>query len=151
MRSFTAKYVQPHTRDEANHFVAWVRRAISSSRNLRTLRLIDDSAEPNASVSFDGLISHLTARHFKTLRVLDIGSAFIGRDALKQLCVMCTLLEDLTAGIRWSTLVINYYFLYFCSVHRHPNSKFVTAGFRYTGLRLCHAQPSHSFLQHQER
>jgi hypothetical protein len=122
MRSFTAKYKQPHTRDEANHFCAWVRRAISSSHRLYILRLIGDDAKSNPSISFDGLINHITARHFRTLRVLDLGTAFIGRDAFKQLCATCTVLEDLTAGVGWPTAVISDHVLYLLSVRRHSDS-----------------------------
>ncbi|KIM89934.1 hypothetical protein PILCRDRAFT_812717 [Piloderma croceum F 1598] len=120
--SFTAKYAQPHTRDEANHFCVWVRRAISSSHRLRILRLIGDHVKSNPSVSFDGLISHMTARHFRTLRVLDLGTAFIGGDAFKQLCATCTILEDLTAGVGWPTAVIRDHILCLLSVCRRSDS-----------------------------
>jgi hypothetical protein len=107
LRSFKAKYVQMHTRDEVNRFCAWVRRAISSSKCLRTLRLISSNEISSANISFDGLISHLATKHFGTLSVLDLGSAFIGGGALKQLCVACIYLEDLTVGVGWQTLVGN--------------------------------------------
>jgi hypothetical protein len=118
LRSFTAKHAQPHTRDEANHFCMWVRRAISSSHRLRLLRLIGDNPKSNPSVRFDGLISHITTRHFRTLRVLDLGTAFIGGDAFKRLCATCTVLEDLTAGVGWHTAVIRDHILYLLFVHR---------------------------------
>lgn len=96
-----------HTREDVNHFCAWVRRAISSSHNLQSLRLLSSTDESSASVSFDGLINHLTTRHFGTLAVLNLGSGFIGGPALKQLCAACTRLENLSAGVAWETLVGN--------------------------------------------
>jgi hypothetical protein len=98
-----------HTRDEVNRFCAWVRRVVSYSHNLQTLRLISSGEIPSANISFDSLTNHLTARHFGTLAVLDIGSAFIGGGALRQLCITCVHLEDLTVGVGWHTLVGNYY------------------------------------------
>ena len=151
MRSFTAKYAQPHTRDEANHFCAWVRRAISSSHCLHILRLIGDNVnlKSKPSVSFDGLINHMTARHFRTLRVLDLGTAFIGGDAFKELCATCTVLEDLTAGVGWSTAVISHHVLGLLSVRRLL-ILILSAGLRHRGLRVCSTLPSYRFFQHQE-
>jgi len=94
-----------HTRDEVNRFCAWVRRAISSSKSLQTLRLISSNEVSSANISFDGLIGHLTTRHFETLGVLDLGSVFIGGGALRSLCVACIHLEDLTVGVGWQTLL----------------------------------------------
>lgn len=105
LKSFTAKYVQMHTRVEVNRFCAWVRRVVLSSHNLHTLHLIGSNEKPSANVSFDALINHLSARHFGTLTVLDLGSAFIGEGALKQLCVACIHLEVLIAGVGWHTLM----------------------------------------------
>lgn len=80
---------------------------VASSHNLQVLRLVYDHEDLSSNVSFDGLVSHSIAKHFVALRILDLGSAFVGGDALEQLCTICEKLEELTVGVEDHTLVSN--------------------------------------------
>lgn len=102
------KYSEVRTRPEVNYLCAWIRHAISSSRSLQTVRLVCENQAWSMHVSYDGLIDHLAAKHFATLCFLDLGSAFIGGNALKQLCTVCVQLEDLIVGVGRDTLVSDY-------------------------------------------
>ncbi|KZP09857.1 hypothetical protein FIBSPDRAFT_873224 [Athelia psychrophila] len=107
LTALTIQYAPIFTRAEARHFVAWVKRAVSSARRLRILRLQSDAApsERGAHVSFDSLVIHLAHRHGSTLRVLDLGVAYIGFDAVCALAALGGCLEELTVGLRTECLV----------------------------------------------
>lgn len=119
LTALTVQYAPIHTRPEARHFLAWVRRAASSTRGLHTLRLQSDTSplgpefewERTASVSFDSLVLHLAHRHGGTLRVLDLGAAYIGFDALRALADLGGRLEELSVGLRADCLVRGVLFL----------------------------------------
>lgn len=103
--SFTVKYGQMDTRDEVNHFCSWIRRSVSSSRKLQSLRLICENEWSRANVTFDGLATHLVARHWATIRFLDLRSVFIRGSAFTQLCRSCIQLEEFSVAVHWDTLV----------------------------------------------
>lgn len=110
LTSFSVKYRHIETRDEALAFCSWIRRAItSSSGSLRSLRLCCedelDYYRSGANVGFDSLISHLTAKHYTTLRFLDIRATFIGEESFKRICQTCIHLEELSVGIPLDALV----------------------------------------------
>lgn len=71
----------------------FIRRLCESSSDLSTVRVIRDpySDDPNIIdgrgplANFDGLIQHLSCRHLRTLRVLDLPLCFIGSEAFAKL------------------------------------------------------------------
>lgn len=82
---------------EVQTFCKWIRRAVASS-SIERLRIIcdeeDSSSTLGANVAFNSLIDHLAKKHSTTLRLLDIGSAYVGVDALKSLFETCLQLEE---------------------------------------------------------
>lgn len=62
------------------------------------------------AVKYDGLVSHLVAKHHQTLRLLDFGQHFVGHEVLKEVCERCVFLEELTVGCGRIGLVNSYQF-----------------------------------------
>lgn len=104
---FTIQYSPIYSRADVRHLSRWVRRAVSSSQHLYALRLQSDAlpSERGTNLSFDGLVNHLAHRHGRTLRILDLGAAYIGQHAVSTLASLCGCLEELTVGLRAETLV----------------------------------------------
>lgn len=73
-------------------------RKIISSSPIEDLRVAcdrdDDGANNGANISFDGIIDHLSNKHAKTLRFLDLRSSFVGVTGLKALFSSCSHLEQ---------------------------------------------------------
>ena len=65
----------------------------------------EDAETEGPSVSFDGLLGHLTARHADTLCVLRLDDAFVGYAALMELCTQCEGLEEIAVAVRADILV----------------------------------------------
>ena len=107
LTSFSVIYRHIETRNEALKFSSWIRRAItSSSGSLQSLRLCcADDPQGGANVSFDSLASHITARHYATLRFLDMRATFIGDESFKRICQTCVHLEEFFVGISLDALV----------------------------------------------
>lgn len=112
LKSFSIKYTQVHTRFEADHLCGWIKQVISTSDNLQILRFICENEGSSSNVNFDGLVSHLIAEHPASLRILDLGSEFIGGNVFEQLCTICDKIEELTVRVGRDTLVSDVFFLY---------------------------------------
>jgi hypothetical protein len=107
LRSFVAIHPVLTTRSSVNHFTAWVRRAIRSSP-LESLRLVCEDREDflsGPSIAFDSLASSIASRHASTLKVLDLGGAFLGLSALAQICRSCRVLEIFRVAVGLQDLV----------------------------------------------
>ncbi|KAF8904781.1 hypothetical protein CPB84DRAFT_1677109 [Gymnopilus junonius] len=92
LRSFTVNYPHLRTRKEVNEFDKWVRRAITGSTDLHTLRLRCE--DDYSHLSHDALIVHLVEKHSKTLKVLEL--TFVSIDKLTSLCAFFQGLEELS-------------------------------------------------------
>ncbi|KAL1743232.1 hypothetical protein HDZ31DRAFT_41431 [Schizophyllum fasciatum] len=94
LRVFSVLHPRLATGDESRRFAAWVRRAIAGTSKLEALHLVCIDDEPDDILR--ALISHLIAKHAKTLRVLDAGTAtYVSKRMIRQLCSWCTGLEEL--------------------------------------------------------
>jgi hypothetical protein len=109
LRSFTVRYQRIHRREHVNRLCAWIRRAVTHSPLERLCLNCENAAnEPSnsgANISFDGLVSHLARKHFRTLRFLHIKSSFVGLASLKHLSETCVKLEELSITIGINSLV----------------------------------------------
>lgn len=97
LTELSVRYPRMETKYEVSSICKWVRRIISSSP-IKSLTLQCDTEEwaaSGANVAFDSLIDHIVKKHKSTLRFLDLSSAFIGSDALKQLLTVCNHLETM--------------------------------------------------------
>jgi len=106
LKSFTVTYSYAGTKREVDDFGKWVRRAITGSPNLRTLRLLTDTVDiAFCNRSYDGLIDHLVKKHSTTLKILDMRSSLVGVDKLKALLSSCLSLEELSVKVDKSAIV----------------------------------------------
>ena len=97
-------YTDPDTRRDAAHLYKWVRKVISHAP-LETLRLVVEDIPYGPAPTFDSLLEHLSARHAKTMRVLDMRDCFVGSRTLRRFCGSCPKLEELAVAVSLETLV----------------------------------------------
>jgi hypothetical protein len=96
LHCFTATYANVDTKRGLDDFGKWIRRAITSSPNIRELHLLTDSSDTaSCNLSYDGVVDHLVKKHSATLKVLDMTSCLVGVDRLRELLTTCLGLEEL--------------------------------------------------------
>jgi len=107
LRSFTVTHPCVRSRNEVNQLCKWIRRAIAGSA-IEELRVICDNAfeQPISAtyLCFSGLFDHIVKKQFSTIRVLDLGSAFVGVDHLRRLLIACLRLEELKLQVGQNAL-----------------------------------------------
>ena len=121
LRKFTVVHTKTQAKREVLGLCKWIRRAISSSP-LEDLRVIRDRNMDNgyigANISFDSVVDHLSKKHAKTLRFLDLGSSYVGVTGLKALLSSCLQLEVVCVSAGKDTIVrrLCTYIVYTCYV-----------------------------------
>ena len=105
LRSFTVSYRHVQSRNEVNALCKWVRRAIAGSA-IEELKFIpekvgDISGSPSC---FSGLCDHIVNKQSSTIRILDLGSAFVCVDHLRSLLIACVRLEELKLSVNRNAL-----------------------------------------------
>ncbi|KAI0920231.1 hypothetical protein AcV5_010030 [Taiwanofungus camphoratus] len=113
--SLTVRYSPIDRTEYAARFCKWVRHVVAYAP-LVELSLVCEEESRGASVNFDGLAAHLAHKHAETLRVLNMGAALVGRDALATLCAKCVRLEEIAVAI--SANVLNELPELFASLHQ---------------------------------
>lgn len=105
LRSFTVSYHHVQLRNEVNALCKWVRRAIAGSA-IEELKLIPEKvSDISGSTScFAGLFDHIVKKQFSTIRILDLGSAFVCVDHLRSLLIACVQLEELKLSVNRNAL-----------------------------------------------
>jgi hypothetical protein len=97
LRKFTVLYARSQVGQEVLGLCKWMRKVISSSP-IEDLRVVcdrdDDSANTGANISFDSIVDHLSKKHAKTLRFLDLRSSFVGVTGLEAFFSSCARLEQ---------------------------------------------------------
>ena len=106
LHSFTVSHLHVQFRYEVNELCKWVRKAIAGSA-IEELKLIPENV-PHMSRSpsscFTGLFEHIVKKQFSTLRILDLGSAFVCVDHLRSLLIACVQLEELKLSVNRNAL-----------------------------------------------
>ena len=106
LRSFTVSHIHVQFRYEVNELCKWVRRAIAGSA-IEELKFIPENV-PDISGSpsscFTGLFEHIVKKQSSTLRILDLGSAFVCVDHLRSLLIACVRLEELKLSVNRNAL-----------------------------------------------
>lgn len=99
LRKFTVLHAGSQAKREVLALCKWMRKVISSAP-IEDLRVVcdrdrdDDGANNGANISFDSIINHLSSKHAKTLRFLDLRSSFIGVTGLEAFFSSCSHLEQ---------------------------------------------------------
>ena len=113
LRSFTVSHHHVESWYEVNELCKWVRRAIAGSA-IEELKFIPENV-PDISGSpscFTGLFDHIVIKQSSTIRILDLGSAFVCVDHLRSLLIACVRLEELKLSVNRNALVSPV--LFFC-------------------------------------
>jgi hypothetical protein len=107
LRSFTVSHHHVQSRNEVNELCKWVRRAIAGSA-IEELKFKpeNDSGIPSC---FAGLFDHIVKKQFSTIRVLDLGSAFVCVDHLRSLLITCVRLEELKLQVSLKALASPFF------------------------------------------
>jgi hypothetical protein len=124
LRSFTVSHHHVQLRNEVIELCKWVRRAIAGSA-IEELRFIQENV-PDISGSpsscFTGLFDHIVKKQSSTIRILDLGSAFVCVDHLRSLLISCVRLEELKLSVNRNALASPFLlpirvnlFLIYCS------------------------------------
>ena len=106
LRSFTVSHHHVQLRHEVNELCKWVRRAITGSP-IEELKFISENDPDNfggPSSCFTGLLEHIVKKQFSTMRILDLGSAFVCVDHLRSLLIACVRLEELKLSVSRNAL-----------------------------------------------
>ncbi|KAF8797659.1 hypothetical protein BYT27DRAFT_6926094 [Phlegmacium glaucopus] len=107
LRSFTVTHSYVQSRNEVNELCKWIRRAIAGS-SIEELRVIGDNVSDlpisGIHLCFSGLFDHILKKQFSTIRVLDLGSAFVGVDHLRSLLIACIRLEEVKLQVGQNAL-----------------------------------------------
>ena len=106
LRSFTVSHHHVQLRHEVNELCKWVRRAIAGSP-IEELKFISENDPDNfgsPSSCFTGLLEHIVKKQFSTMRILDLGSAFVCVDHLRSLLIACVRLEELKLSVSRNAL-----------------------------------------------
>ena len=112
LRSFTVSHHHVQFRSEVNELCKWVRRAIAGS-TIEELKFIPENV-PDISGSpspcFTGLFDHIVEKQSSTLRILDLGSAFVCVDHLRSILIACVRLEELELSVNRSAIASPSFF-----------------------------------------
>ena len=106
LRSFTVSYHHIQSWYEINELCKWIRRAIAGSA-IEELRFIPEHVPEisrSPSSCFTGLFDHIVKKQFSTIRILDLGSAFVCVDHLRSLLIACVRLEEFKLSVNRSAL-----------------------------------------------
>jgi hypothetical protein len=105
LRSFTVSYHHIQSRNEVNELCKWVRRAIAGSA-IEGLKFIPEKVADilESSSCFSGLCDHIVKKQCSTIRILDLGSAFVCVDHLRRLLIACVQLEELRLSVNRNAL-----------------------------------------------
>ena len=118
LRSFTVSHLYVQFRYEVNELCKWVRKAIAGSA-IEELKLIPENV-PHMSRSpsscYTGLFEHIVKKQSSTLRILDLGSAFVCVDHLRSLLIACVRLEELKLSVNRNALA-SFFFLLLIGVN----------------------------------
>ena len=111
LRSFTVTHSLTQSRNEVNALCKWIRRAIAGSA-IEELRVICNNL-PDHPISgtyfcFSGLVDHVLKKQYLTIRILDLGSAFVGVDHLRNLLIACVRLEELKLQVGRNALASHF-------------------------------------------
>jgi hypothetical protein len=110
LRKFTALYAGAQAKREILRLCKWMRNVVSSSP-LEDLTVIcdngnnDDANNTGPNISFDSIVDHLSKKHAKTLRFLDLRSSYVGTTALKALLSTCLNVEVIYVSASKDALV----------------------------------------------
>ena len=112
LRSFTVSHQHVQSRKEVNELCKWIRRAIAGSAievlKVTREKVLDDPMSRTA-LCFAGLFDHIVKKQFSTIRVLDLGSAFVCVDHLRSLLIACVRLEELKLQVSRSALASPFF------------------------------------------
>ena len=112
LRSFTVSHLHVQSRYEVIELCKWVRKAIAGSA-IEELKLMPENI-PDISGSpcpcFAGLLEHIVKKQFSTIRILDLGSAFVCVDHLRSLLIACVRLEELKLSVNRNALASPFSF-----------------------------------------
>ncbi|PCH42866.1 hypothetical protein WOLCODRAFT_132541 [Wolfiporia cocos MD-104 SS10] len=103
LRSLTVRYTSVSTVDHAGYLCKWIRRAVAYAP-LSKLHLACEEENRGAAVRFDGLLAHLSQKHATRLRELRMDTAFVGKDALRELCMSCVKLQEIAIAVSANVL-----------------------------------------------
>jgi hypothetical protein len=116
LRSFTVSYHRDHVqlRNEVIELCKWVRRAIAGSaiEELKFIPENDSDISGRPSSCFTGLFDHIVKKQSSTIRILDLGSAFVCVDHLRSLLISCVRLEELKLSVNRNALA-SPFFIFF--------------------------------------
>jgi hypothetical protein len=109
LRSFTVSHNHVQSCYEVNELCKWVRRAIAGSA-MEELRFIENDPDISGSPScFTGLFDHILKKQFSTIRILDLGSAFVCVEHLRSLLIACVRLEELKLSVNRNALASPFF------------------------------------------
>ncbi|KIL64554.1 hypothetical protein M378DRAFT_126372 [Amanita muscaria Koide BX008] len=110
LRKFTVLYAGTQAKREVLGLCKWMRKVVSSSP-LEDLTVIcddgnNDDGNTGPNISFDSIVDHLSKKHAKTLRFLDLRSSYVGTTALKALLSTCLNVEVIYVSASKDALTI---------------------------------------------
>ena len=113
LRSFTVSHHHVQLRNEVNEFCKWILRAIAGSA-IEELKLIREKVADICGTPscFGGLLDHVVKKQFSTIRVLDLGSAFVCIDHLRSLLIACVRLEEVKLQVSRNALASFFFFFF---------------------------------------
>ena len=112
LRSFTVSHLHVQYRNEVNELCKWVRRAIAGSA-IEELKFIPEyvvDISGNPTSCFAGLLDHIVKKQSSTIRILDLGPAFVCVDHLRSLLIACVRLEELKLSVNRNALASPFLF-----------------------------------------
>ena len=124
LRSFTVSYRHVQLRNEVIELCKWIRRAIAGSaiEELKFIPENDSDISGRPSSCFTGLFDHIVKKQFSTIRILDLGSAFVCVDHLRSLLISCVRLEELKLSINRNALASPFFSFSLIRVQPFPLS-----------------------------